>query len=122
MNTNPSYIFFTLSPGEEYAKGAIGIPLTPGRSLAIDDDQAIYGTPIYIRTTKTDPYSKRQVPLNRLMIAQDTGGAIIGGHRGDIFYGRGEAEEYEAGHQNHMADVYWLLPKASGSSLDFLTF
>jgi membrane-bound lytic murein transglycosylase A len=110
MSTNPSYVFFHLSPGGEYAKGAIGLPLTPGRSIAIDDDRAAYGVPTYINTRTIDPVQKREVPLRRLMLSQDTGGAIIAAHRGDIFFGRGEFEEYEAGHQNFMGNVYWLLP------------
>lgn len=111
MSTNPSYIFFKLASGAEYARGAIGVPLTPGRSLAIDDDRAAYGVPTYIATTTMDPMSRRSVRLRRLMLSQDTGGAIIGAHRGDIFFGRGEFEEYQAGHQNDLGEVFWLLPK-----------
>ena len=110
MSENPSYIFFKLSSGSEYARGAIGVPLTPGRSLAIDDDRAAYGVPIYVDTETFHPIRKRTEPLRRLMISQDTGGAIIGAHRGDIFFGRGEFEEFQAGHQNALGNVYWLLP------------
>lgn len=110
MNTNPSYIFFKLSPGGEYAKGAMGISLTPERSVAVDDDQTPYAMPIYVSTTSTRMDGSRE-PFNKLMVSQDTGGAILGAHRGDIFFGRGAYEEFKAGHQNEFGKVFWLLPK-----------
>lgn len=110
MNLNPSYIYFKLSPGEEYAKGALGIPLTPLRSLAIDDDRATYGVPTYIATKRHNFYGGYEENLRRLMVSQDTGGALHGPHRGDIFFGRGEAEEWSAGQQNARGEAYWLLP------------
>lgn len=117
MNTNPSYVFFKLSPGSEMAKGAQGIPLTPLRSVAIDDDRAAYGVPTFIDTYKTDYDSGSQVPLQRLFVSQDTGGALHSPHRGDLFFGRGEREEWEAGHQNAQGNVYWLLPVNEGVML-----
>ena len=110
MNLNPSYIYFKLSPGEEYAKGALGISLTPLRSVAVDDDRAAYGVPTYIATTRQNYYSGTTEKLRRLMVSQDTGGALKGPHRGDIFFGRGEEEEWAAGHQNTRGKVFWLLP------------
>lgn len=109
MNTNPSYIFFTLAPGEAYAKGAMGISLTPERSVAVDDDQTPYALPIFVNTTTTRRDGSR-APFQKLMISQDTGGALLGAHRGDIFFGRGPEEEFKAGHQNEFGEVYWLLP------------
>jgi membrane-bound lytic murein transglycosylase A len=117
MNMNPSYIFFTLAPGEEMAKGAMGIPLTPLRSVAVDDDRAAYGVPTYIDTTMTEFGKRSQMPLRRLFVSQDTGGALKGPHRGDLFFGRGEVEEWQAGHQNAQGNVYWLLPVAEGMRL-----
>lgn len=117
MNTNPSYIFFKLSRGDEMAKGALGIPLTPLRSVAVDDDRAAYGVPTYIDTFMTEYQSGRQVPLKRLFVSQDTGGALKGPHRGDLFFGRGDSEEWQAGHQNAQGNVYWLLPVADGVQL-----
>ncbi|MBX9725840.1 MAG: MltA domain-containing protein, partial [Rickettsiales bacterium] len=117
MNTNPSYVFFKLSPGSEMAKGSIGIPLTPLRSIAVDDDRAAYGVPTYLDTYVTAFGSKQQVPLKRLFVSQDTGGALKGPHRADIFFGRGEREEWQAGHQNARGDVYWLLPVGDGVTL-----
>jgi len=117
MSQNPSYIYFKLSPGEEYAKGALGIPLTPLRSIAVDDDRSTYGVPIYIATKRKNFFGGFDQKLRRLMVSQDTGGALHGPHRGDIFFGRGEEEEWAAGQQNARGKVYWLLPVASVPSL-----
>lgn len=117
MSTNPSYIFFKLASGNEMAKGALGIALTSLRSIAVDDDRAAYGVPTYLDTYVTQPNSKAQMPLKRLFVSQDTGGALKGPHRADIFFGRGENEEWQAGHQNARGDVYWLLPVAQGVAL-----
>lgn len=121
MNQNPSYIFFKLASGEEYAKGALGIPLTPSRSVAVDDDRTPYGLPIYIATKINDPKKLFAQPFRKLTVAQDTGGAILGPIRYDIFFGRGERAEWKAGHQNTPGEIYWLLPKTdvpSEHSLD----
>lgn len=111
MNLNPSYVFFTLKTDEATAKGALGISLTPLRSLAIDDDRSTYGLPIYLSTTHPNYYTQADEPLNRLMVSQDTGGALHGPHRGDIFFGIGPEAEWAAGHQNTRGDIFWLLPK-----------
>ena len=116
MEQNPSFIYFKFGPGDEYAKGAIGIPLTPARSIAIDDDRAAYGVPTYIDTTRPlNDGHYGTAPFQRLFVSQDTGGALHGPHRADIFYGRGAVEEWSAGHQNTRAEVYWLLPKMPGT-------
>ncbi len=117
MDMNPSYVFFKLSPGDEMAKGALGIPLTPLRSVAVDDDRAAYGVPTYIDTQISSYENGRAMPLKRLFVSQDTGGALKGPHRGDLFFGRGEREEWQAGHQNAQGKVYWLLPVAEGVKL-----
>ena len=111
MNQNPSYIFFSLNETESTAKGALGLSLTPLRSVAIDDDRAAYGVPTYIATTHPNYYTRQTEPLNRLMVSQDTGGALHGPHRLDIFFGIGPEAEWAAGQQNTLADVYWLLPR-----------
>lgn len=110
MNQNQSYVFFKKGPGDKAAKGAIGLSLTPLRSIAIDDDRAAYGVPTYLDTTQSEYKSGRQVPLRRLFVSQDTGGALKGPHRADLFYGQGTVEEWQAGHQNARASTYWLLP------------
>lgn len=117
MNMNPSYIFFKLSPGDEMAKGALGLSLTPLRSVAIDDDRAAYGVPTYIDTSISAYEDGHSMPLKRLFVSQDTGGALHGPNRGDLFFGRGEREEWQAGHQNAQGNVYWLLPVAEGVKL-----
>lgn len=117
MNLNPSYVFFNLSSGKEMAKGALGIALTPLHSLAVDDDRAAYGVPTYIDTYISEYPTGAQVPLQKLFVSQDTGGALHGPHRGDIFFGRGWHEEWQAGHQNAAGNVYWLLPVDPGVRL-----
>jgi membrane-bound lytic murein transglycosylase A len=112
MNQNESYIFFKMGPGDRPAKGALGLPLTPMRSIAVDDDRAAYGVPTYLDTTQSRYRTGEQIPLRRLFISQDTGGALHGPHRADVFYGQGDVEEWQAGHQNSRANVYWLLPLA----------
>lgn len=111
MNQNPSYVFFKLSPGDEMAKGALGVPLTPLRSVAVDDDRAAYGVPTYIMTEHHDFFTRSPTPLERLFMSQDTGGALHGPNRIDLFFGRGDEAEWEAGHQSARGAVYWLLPK-----------
>ena len=103
MNQNPSYVYFVLTDGSAYAKGAQGVPLTPLRSIAVDNTRASCGVPTYIATD--DP----QI-LHRLFVSQDTGGALYGPHRADLFFGQGDAAEQQAGEQNALAEVYWLLP------------
>lgn len=112
MAKNPSYVFFrelgevddTLGP-----LGAQGVPLTPGRSLAVDRQQVPYGMPIWIDTTAPFPEGRR--PLQRLMVAQDTGGAIRGPIRGDVFWGAGATAAYLAGQMKEPGHWYLLLPK-----------
>jgi membrane-bound lytic murein transglycosylase A len=113
MNQNPSYVFFKMGPGDKAAKGAIGLPLTPLRSIAVDDDRAAYGVPTFIDTTKMSYATQSETPLRRLFISQDTGGALKGPHRADLFYGQGDAAEWEAGHQKSRGKTYWLLPLAA---------
>ena len=81
------------------------------RSVAIDDDRAAYGVPTYIATTHPNFYTQAEEPLNRLMVSQDTGGALHGPHRLDIFFGIGPDAEWAAGKQNTEGEVFWLLPR-----------
>ena len=113
MNQNQSYVFFKKGPGDRSAKGALGIPLTPLRSIAVDDDRAAYGVPTFIDTTQSQYQTGRQIPLQRLFVSQDTGGALHSPHRADLFYGQGTVEEWQAGHQNARGLTYWLLPEPS---------
>ncbi len=107
MNTNASYVFFR----ELKNKGPLGgegIPLTPRRSLAIDRSRLPYGVPIWV---DIEPPVAEENQLRRLMIAQDTGGAIRGAVRGDVFWGHGKRAEYLAGKMKSQGRYWLLLPK-----------
>lgn len=111
MNMNQSYVFFRevtdIGP-EEGARGAFGVPLTPGRSLAVDRSFIPMGVPVFIATA--DPLDGK--PYRRLLLAQDTGGAIKGAVRADIFYGWGPEAEAKAGKMQGSGDAWVLLPRA----------
>ncbi len=106
MTKNKSYVFFKELDGEGPVGGE-GIPLTPLRSLAIDHSLIPYGTPVWLTTTHPD---ESQGPLNRLMMAQDTGGAIRGAVRGDVFWGYGNQAEQYAGEMKSQGKYWILLP------------
>ncbi|MEM6903803.1 MAG: MltA domain-containing protein, partial [Pseudomonadota bacterium] len=93
MNTNPSYVFFRIIEGDGPI-GAEGVALTPGRSLAVDRSLLPMGVPVFLDAA--DPLDPNQ-RLQRLMMAQDTGGAIRGAVRGDVFWGSGAEAERRAG-------------------------
>ncbi len=113
MWQNPSYIFFSEMPETPDGLGAIGagkVHLMPQRSLAIDASHYLYGTPLWLETT-TPPEAPggRQV-FNRLMIAQDTGSAIRGLLRGDVYWGWGDDAAIIAGHMKSPGRMTALLP------------
>jgi membrane-bound lytic murein transglycosylase A len=109
MNKNPSYVFFREIQGRGPI-GSQGVPLTPGRSLAVDRKFHSMGMPIWLDTTypANDPQAGR--PLRRLMIAQDTGGAIAGVVRGDLFWGAGPAARAGAGAMKQPGKFFVLVP------------
>lgn len=108
MATNASFIFFAVqSRADGGPTGAQGVALTPGRSLAVDRRFVPLGVPVWLDTT--DP-SRRGAPLRRLMVAQDTGGAITGPVRGDVFWGYGEEAASAAGAMKETGRAYLLLP------------
>lgn len=107
MNTNKSYVFFRQLKGAG-PLGGEGIALTPGRSLAIDRSLLPYGMPVFLNATHPE---KGEAPLQRLMIAQDTGGAIRGPVRGDVFWGYGDIAEKYAGQMKSKGRYWILLPK-----------
>ncbi len=107
MNKNPSYVFFQELKGEG-PNGAQNVALTPGRSLAIDSKFLPYGVPVWLDAE--DPLDA-QTRLRRLLIAQDTGGAIRGPVRGDVFWGHGPEAEEKAGVMKSAGEYYILLPK-----------
>ena len=110
MRHNPSYVFFRvldgLAPGEG-PPGALGVPLTPGRSLAVDPAFVPFGAPVFAATR--DPLDG--APMRRLLHAQDTGGAIRGPARGDLFWGWGEAAAARAGLMREAAELFVLVPR-----------
>ena len=107
MNTNKSYVFFHELEGEG-PLGGEGIALTPGRSLAIDRSLLSYGLPLWV---DIESPVKGTEKLQRLMVAQDTGGAIRGPVRGDVFWGHGERAEALAGPMKSKGRYWVLLPK-----------
>ena len=113
MRKNRSYIFFRFDdtlPADAGPIGAAGVSLTPFRSLAVDRAAWPYGLPIYIAADL--PWQGAQpTPFRRLMVAQDTGSAIVGGARADIFFGSGSAAADLAGAIRHPGTMFVLWPK-----------
>ncbi|MCZ6447669.1 MAG: MltA domain-containing protein, partial [Alphaproteobacteria bacterium] len=107
MRRNARYIFFRWIEGEGPI-GAQGVPLTPGRSLAVDPAFLPLGVPLFLDTT----WPATTKPLRRLVVAQDVGGAIKGPLRGDFYWGSGEAALAQAGRMKQKVRLYLLLPKA----------
>jgi len=114
LNVNPSYIFFQLLD-EEGPLGNISVPLTPGRSIALDDRLLPKGALVYIRCRKPilgrDGEIVGWVPFSRFLLNQDTGGVIKGTGRADIFWGSTSYAEIAAGHLKHRGDIYFLVLK-----------
>jgi peptidoglycan lytic transglycosylase A len=110
MEQNARYVFLKPLgglPPDEGAPGALGVPLTAGRSLAVDRAVIPLGMPVYITTT--DPLT--HAPLDRLTIAQDTGGGIHGAAAADLYFGSGNDAEATAGRMQQAGDLYLLLPR-----------
>lgn len=107
LNTNASYIFFREL--ERGPLGAQGVVLTPRRSLAIDHTRLPYGAPMWI---ETEPPAKGYDEVRRLMVTQDTGGAIRGPVRGDVFWGAGVEARHLAGKMKSKGRKWILLPKS----------
>jgi membrane-bound lytic murein transglycosylase A len=105
LNLNESYIFFKES--QKDATGSLGTQLTENRNLAVDREFIPLGFPVFISTT--NPINKK--PINQLMVAADTGGAIKGKIRADFFFGNGERAEMLAGKMKQQGKLYMLIPK-----------
>lgn len=114
MQRNPSYVFFKVID-KPVVVGAIGAPLTPRRSIAIDSKYIPYGLPVYMETELPGQFGA--TPFNRLMVAQDTGGAIRSPVRADIFFGAGDEAEYLAGYMKNYGVYSLLVPKEIVSQL-----
>lgn len=105
MDKNPRYIFFNSYNGPGPI-GCIGVPLTPRRSLAVDRAYMPMGVPLWLNTDFPGNHYKMQ----RLFISQDTGAAIKGPVRGDIFWGHGTAAREKAGKTKEKGEYYVLIP------------
>jgi membrane-bound lytic murein transglycosylase A len=108
--SNPRVVFFREEPLPDAAvgpRGAQGVALTPGRSIAVDPQAVPYGTPTWIDTTA--PLSTS--PLRRLVLAQDTGSAITGAVRADYFWGWGAEAEQQAGRMKQPLRLWVLWPR-----------
>lgn len=116
LNANPSVVFFReekIPDSSIGPKGALGVPLSAGRSIAVDPASIPLGAPVFLATTK--PAS--EVPLQRLVVAQDTGGAIRGTVRADFYWGTGMEAGEQAGKMRQSAKMWLLWPK--GVALPF---
>ena len=119
MNSNPSYVFFELRNNVDAGpKGSLGVPLTAARSIAVDPKFIDLGLPVWMETTvpELNPELKGKsevepASLSRLVFAQDTGGAISGAVRADLFWGRGQLAEEYAGRMKQPGRLFVLLPK-----------
>lgn len=112
LQRNRSYIFFREASVEDPALGPIAaakVPLTPGRSIAVDRLLHTFGTPVHVDAPSLTAFGGQ--PFNRLMVAQDTGSAIVGSARGDLFAGSGDAAGEIAGVVNHQAVFHVLVPR-----------
>ncbi|WP_310447021.1 murein transglycosylase A [Thiobacillus sp.] len=108
LASNPSFVFFRELPnGLSGPLGALGVPLTGGRSIAIDPRYIPLGAPVFLATTQPNS----TLPMNKLVMAQDTGGAIRGGVRADVFWGFGDAAGELAGRMKQRGKMWVLLPK-----------
>jgi len=111
MWSNPRVVFFKEEPIADPAagpRGAQGVPLSPGRSIAVDALSVPYGTPVWLDTT--EPLSN--TPLRRVVLAQDTGSAITGAVRADYFWGWGDQAEQQAGRMKQPLRMWVLWPRS----------
>ena len=109
--SNPRVVFFREEPLPDARlgpRGAQGVPLTPGRSIAVDAQSVPYGTPVWLDTT--EPLAS--TPLRRLVMAQDTGSAIVGAVRADYFWGWGDVAEQQAGRMKQPLRMWVLWPRS----------
>jgi membrane-bound lytic murein transglycosylase A len=111
LNANPRFVFFKELPGNVSAdlgpNGALGVPLTAERSIAIDLQAMPLGAPVFLSTTR--PLSNQT--LQKLVMAQDTGKAIVGGVRADYYWGSGDSAAEMAGRMKQNGRVWVLLPR-----------
>jgi membrane-bound lytic murein transglycosylase A len=119
LNANPRTVFFKLEPirdPSEGPKGAQQVPLEPGGSLAVDSMYHAYGVPIFLAAEAPRVALSTDTTVRRLVIAQDTGGAIKGPIRGDLYWGTGPEAGLRAGRINHDVRFWVLLPRGLNPS------
>lgn len=111
MQHNASFVFFREADGSlsRHAQGALGTPLTPGRSLAVDTAHHRLGLPVFVDAPSLR--AGRHAPFRRLMVAHDVGSAIRGPERGDIYVGSGDRAGAIAGATKHRARFFVLKPR-----------
>jgi membrane-bound lytic murein transglycosylase A len=115
MRMNRSYIFFREVEGleaHEEPMGAQGVSLMADRSIAVDRTLHVYGTPFWIEAMLPIEHENAETPFRRLMLAQDTGGAIVGPARADLYLGAGVEAGAVAGRLRHPGTFYMLVPRA----------
>jgi membrane-bound lytic murein transglycosylase A len=110
---NKSYVFFRITDlsTEDEAVGGEGVQLVPGRSIAVDRSLHAYGTPFFIQAALPIAGDKAATKFDRLVVAQDTGSAIVGPARADIYFGAGDEAARIAGRIKHPGDFVMLLPR-----------
>jgi membrane-bound lytic murein transglycosylase A len=122
LRANPRVVFFREEPlvqPEQGPLGAQGVPLTPGRSIAVDKDATPYGSLVWLESTEPQPWSATPPapkPMQRLVVAQDTGSAITGAVRADYFWGWGDEALAQAGRTKQPLSMWVLWPKGSAAS------
>ena len=111
--TNRSFVFFRISGlgTEDEPIGSQGVRLTPGRSIAVDKALHVYGTPFFVAADLPLGRNRASLPYRRLMVAQDTGSAIVGPARADLFFGAGEEAGALAGRIRHNGRFAMLVPR-----------
>jgi membrane-bound lytic murein transglycosylase A len=111
---NKSYVFFRITDlaTEDEAVGAQGVPLMPGRSIAVDHSLHTYGMPFFVTAELPIAAERAATKFDRLVVAQDTGSAIVGPARADIYFGAGDEAARAAGRIKTPGDFYILLPRA----------
>jgi membrane-bound lytic murein transglycosylase A len=114
LNYNPSYVFFR-DLGDGPLLGSINTPITPGRTLALDSRLFPPGAIAWIKASKPKVNDKGEIvsweAFSRFVLNQDTGGAIKGPGRADLFWGSGSYAELAAGHMRHEGELYILMKK-----------
>ena len=110
---NKSYVFFRETGLAEHEEpvGAQGVSLTPGRSIAVDKSIHVYGTPFFIEAELPFDSERSENEFQRLMVSQDTGGAIRGPARADLYFGAGDVPAHVAGRIRHTGHFTILIPR-----------